>query len=115
MRIPNFTIPNCVPEYNRSMWEDEAHEFEKEMELLEWYKKNKEYQERKYEEGCWLIDFYPDECAKCKHGEEGSPCSKDDDIPTMICDAWRECPVFKEYVKRCWSDLSFEEVCSWHK
>ena len=107
-------IPNCVPEYFRSMFEDEAHEWELQMERQERYKRNKEYIDKRYKEGCWLVSFYPDECEKCKHAEEAMPTSEDDDIPTKICDNWRNCPVFKEYVKENWPGVPYEEVCNWH-
>ena len=73
MRIMNCSIPNCVPEYNRSRFEDEAHEAEKEWERLTWYEKNKAYRRQKYIEGCNELQFYPPECEKCPHGEEAMP------------------------------------------
>ena len=109
-----YGIPNCVPEYYRSKWEDECHEAEKELERQTWYEKNKEYQDKRYREGCWLISFYPDECEKCEHGEEGMPTAEWDDIPTKICSNWRNCSVFKTYVKEHWPDTPYKEVCSWH-
>lgn len=109
-----YGIPNCVPEFYRSMWEDEAHEAEKELERQNWYEKNKAYQDKRYHEGCWLVSFYPDECENCEHGEEGMPTAEWDDVPTKICDNWRNCPVFKKYVEEHWPNVPYEEVCSWH-
>ena len=106
-------IPNCVPEYYRSMLEDEAHEAELEMERLNWYEKNKAYREQKRKKGCAEIDCYPDECRGCKYGEEANPDSEYDDMPTMICSNWKVCPVFKQYVREHWPNTSIEEVYSW--
>ncbi len=107
-------IPNCVPEYYRSMWEDEAHEAEKEMERQSWYERNQEYQQKRYDEGCWLVSFYPDECEKCEHGEEANPTDEWDDIQTKICSNWRNCQVFVKYVKEHWPNVPVEEVFGWH-
>lgn len=106
-------IPNCVPEYYRSMFEDEAHEAELEMERLNWYEKNKAYREQKRKEGCAEINCYPDECRDCRHGEEANPDSEYDDMPTMICSNWKVCPVFKKHVEEHWPDTPLEEVYSW--
>ena len=108
-----YGIPNCVPEYYRSKWEDEAHEAELEMERQSWYEKNKAYRLQKRKDGCAEIDCYPDECHGCKHGEEANPYSEYDDMPTMICSNWKACHVFKKYVEEHWSDTPIEEVYSW--
>lgn len=108
-------IPNCVPEYYRSQWDDECHEAEMELERQNWYEKNKTYQDKRYKEGCWLITCYPDECGKCKHGEEAMPTAEWDDMPTVICSNWRNCPVFRKYVEEHWPTTPYEEVCGWHE
>lgn len=108
-------IPNCVPEYYRSQWDDECHEAEKELERQNWYEENKAYQDKRYKEGCWLITCYPDECGKCKYGEEAMPTAEWDDMPTVICSNWRKCPVFRRYVEEHWPTTPYEEVCGWHE
>ena len=110
----NMGIPNCVPEYYRSLQDDYDHECELEMERQMRYEKNKAYIDKRYNEGCWLISFYPNECEKCEHSEDAPPRGEDDDVPTKICSNWRNCPVFREYVKEHWPGKSYEEVCSWH-
>lgn len=109
------SIPNCVPEYYRSQWDDECHEAEIELERQNWYEKNKAYQDKRYKEGCWLISCYPDECGKCKHCEEAMPTAEWDDMPTVICSNWRNCPVFRKYVEEHWPTTPYEEVCGWHE
>ena len=108
-------IPNCVPEYYRSMFEDQAHEAEIETERNEWYRKNKEYRKQKYIDGCDEIRFYPDECCKCQYGEEALSDSEYDDFPTMICSNWRNCPVFRKHAKEQFPDVSWEEYCGWRE
>lgn len=108
-------IPNCVPEYYRSMWEDEAHKSEKELERLNWYEKNKAYRRQKYIDGCNEVSFYPDECMECKYGEEANPDSEMDDIPTMICSGWRSCPVWAREAKRSFPDVPIEEYIQWRE
>lgn len=108
-------IPNCVPEYYRSMWEDEAHEAELEMQRLSYYEKNKEYRKQKYIEGCNELQFYTDECIKCHHGEEANPDSEWDDIPTMICSNWKNCSVYKRDVEEHFPNTSWEEYMRWRE
>ena len=109
-----MNIPNCVPEYYRSMWEDEAHEAELEMQRQDYYERNKAYRLQKYSEGCTELSFYPDECRDCKCGEEAGPDAEYDDIPVMICSNWRTCPVYKREMKASYSTTPFEEVCKWN-
>ncbi len=108
-------IPNCVPEYYRSLQDDYDHECEIEMERNEWYRKNKEYRKEKYIDGCDEIRFYPDECRKCPYGEEAKPDSESDDMPTMICNNWRKCPVYRNDVKEHFPNVPFEEYISWRE
>ena len=108
-------IPNCVPEYYRSMWEDECHKAEKELEKQTYYERNKEYRKQKYIDGCNELRFYPDECCKCQYGEEAKPDSEMDDMPTMICSNWKNCPVFRKNTEESFPNVSFEELISWHE
>lgn len=106
-------IPNCVPEYFRSRFEDEAHEYELEMERNEWYEKNRMYRRQKMIEGCNELDFYPDECGKCPCGEEASPDSEYDDIPVMICSNWKSCPVFRREMDERFPENKAGSADSW--
>lgn len=108
-------IPNCVPEYYRSLQDDYDHEAEMEMKRNEYYRKNKEYRRQKYIDGCNEIRFYPDECCNCKYGEEALPDSEMDDMPTIICSNWRTCPIFRKDAKESFPDVSFEEYCQWRE
>ena len=108
-------IPNCVPEYYRSMWEDECHEAEKELERQTYYERNKEYRRQKYIDGCNELRFFPDECCKCQYGEEAKPDSEMDDMPTMICSNWKNCPVYRKDTEESFPNVPFEEYISWHK
>ena len=108
-------IPNCVPEYFRSLQDDYDHECELEMNRQEWYRKNKEYREQKYIDGCNELRFYPDECCKCQYGEEAMPDSEYDDMPTMICSNWKNCPVYRKDTQEAFPDVPFEEYCQWRE
>lgn len=90
-----MNIPNCVPEYYRSKFEDEAHEAELEMQRLDWYEQNKAYRAKRENEGCREIAFYPDECEHCALGEVAMPTWEGDDWPVKICSGWESCPVYK--------------------
>lgn len=109
-----MNIPNCVPEFYRSMWEDEAHEAELEMERQNYYERNKAYRRQKYIDGCDEIQFYPDECVGCSHGEEANPDSEWDDIPTIICNNWKTCPVYRKDFEEH-SNENWNEHLEWHK
>lgn len=111
----NIGIPNCVPEYYRSQFEDEAHEAEKEMERHEWYKKNEEYRKQKEKDGFVVIQFAPDECDHCEYKEDAMPTDEWDDIPTIICNncKWKDCPVLRKDVKEKQPDTDEDEVLSW--
>ena len=108
-------IPDCFPEYYRSMWENEAHEAELEMQRLDYYKRNKEYKKQKQKEGCAIISFYPDECIRCECGEEAGPEWEEDDIPVMICSNWESCEVFKQDMMRQFPDTPWDEIRGWFK
>ena len=108
-------IPNCVPEYYRSLQDDYDHECELEMKRQNWYEENKAYRRQKYIDGCNELRFYPSECEHCKHGEEAKPDSEMDDMPTMICSNWRECQVFRKDVEEAFPDVPWEEYCSWRE
>lgn len=109
------SIPNCVPEYYRSLQDDYNHEYELEMNRQEWYRENKKYREQKYIDGCNEFRFYPDECCKCQYGEEANPDSEMDDMSTMICSNWKKCPVFRKDVEEAFPDVPWEEYCSWRE
>lgn len=108
-------IPNCVPEYYRSLQDDYDHECELEMNRQEWYKKNKEYRRQKYIEGCNELRFYPCECEKCVYGEEAMPDSEWDDMPTMICSNWKNCPVYRKDSEEAFPDVPWEEYIHWRE
>ena len=108
-------IPNCVPEYYRSLQDDYNHECELEMQRQEWYRKNKEYREQKYIDGCNELRFYPDECCKCQYGEEAMPDSGYDDMPTMICSNWKNCPVYRKDTQEAFPDVSWKEYIQWRE
>ena len=110
-----YGIPNCVPEWFRSLQDDYNHEWELEMNRQEWYKANKKYRAQRYIDGCDEIRFYPDECRECPYGEEANPDSEYDDIPTMICNNWENCPVYRNDVKEHFPNDSWEEYCGWRK
>lgn len=108
-------IPNCVPEYYRSIQDDYDHECELEMNRQEWYKKNKEYREQKYIDGCNELRFYTSVCVDCPYGEEAMPDSEYDDMPTMICSNWKNCPVYRKDTDESFPNVPFEEYCQWHE
>lgn len=108
-------IPNCVPEYYRSLQDDYDHECELEMNRMEWYRKNKEYREQKYIDGCNELRFYPDECCKCQYGEEAMPDSEYDDMPTMICSNWKNCPVYRKDSEEAFPTVPWEEYIQWRE
>ena len=108
-----MTIPNCVPEYYRSLQDDYDHECELEMERQSWYDKNKEYRKQKYIEGCNEISCYPDECNGCIFGEEAMPDSEYDDMPTIICSYWKRCPVFARNTSKNYASL--DEYIKWRE
>ena len=108
-------IPNCVPEYYRSLQDDYDHECELEMERNEWYRQNKEYSKQRYIDGYNELRFYPDECIKCQYGEEAKPDNEMDDMPTMICSNWRNCQVYRKDIEIAFPDVSWDEYCSGEK
>ena len=108
-------IPNCVPEYYRSLQDDYDHECEMEMERQNWYEKNKEYRRQKYIDGCNEISFYPCECEKCQYGEHALPDSEYDDVPTMICNNWRNCKIWEREAKAAFPDVPIEEYIQWRE
>ena len=109
-----MNIPNCVPEYYRSMFEDEAHESYLEMQRQERYKANAKYINNKIIEGWDEITFYPIECEGCSYGEDKPITSELDDIPSKLCSNWKTCPVFKENVREAFPDITFDEYIGWH-
>ena len=108
-------IPNCVPEYFRSLQDDYDHEWAMAMERNEYYKQNREYRERRMREGCAELDFYPSDCESCPHGEEAPARGEDDDFPTMICSNWESCPVFRRETESRFPNTTWEEIVSWFK
>ena len=108
-------IPNCVPEYFRSLQDDYDHECELEMNRQEWYRKNKEYREQKYIDGCNELRFYTSVCVDCPHGEEAMPDSEMDDMPTMICSNWKNCPVYRKDTQEAFPGVPWEEYIQWRE
>lgn len=115
MRFMNCSIPNCVPEYYRSLQDDYDHEAEMEMERMTWYEKNKAYRRQKYIEGCNELRFYTSVCVDCPHGEEAMPESEMDDMPTMICSNWKNCPVYRKDVDEHFPTVPWEEYMQWRE
>lgn len=108
-------IPNCVPEYYRSLQDDYDYEFQKEMERRSWYDENKLYRRQKYIDGCNELRFPPCECKKCEFGEEAKPDSEWDDMETIICSNWMNCPVYRRETKEAFPDVPFEEYIQWRE
>ena len=107
-------IPNCVPEYYHELQERYDHECELAAERNDWYESNREYREKRESEGCAVLQFPPDECEGCEHGENAMPIDEWDDIPTIICDkCWRTCAAFRRSVKESWPNESWETISGW--
>lgn len=90
----------CVAEYNRSRFDDEAHEWELWKERQQSYDKAKENLKKASVEGLPIIYYggYELGCDKCCNADYNTCCSDDDDIERVIC---RKpdgvCPKYKEY------------------
>lgn len=88
----------CVAEYNRCREEDEAHEYELQMERNERCKANK----KKLEDNADIAVWFSDRCIECKHYEDVGPTFYGtwdiDDVEHGLCHNCNrnECPVWKE-------------------
>ena len=80
-------IPNCVPEFYRSMWEDEDLKYEKQLQREEQYRKNRELLDYAFTGGLYVLDevFCANECLECK---KRTPClqrDEEDDFGRFVC------------------------------
>lgn len=82
-------IPNCVPEYYRSMIEDKEYEDELEYERTERYRSNKAKIEKAKADGFPVLSLAFDEgcekCWDCATKDSDTMTSSDDDIELIIC------------------------------
>ena len=80
-------IPNCVPEYYRSMWEDEDIKYEKELQREEEYKKNRELLDNAWASGlCILAEMNcASECFDCTNRTHCIQRDYEDDIGLFVC------------------------------
>lgn len=79
-------IPNCVPEYYRSIQEDADHRWELEERRREHYRANQDKIEAAREAGLPLLDYGGYEaCWECKDADHDTMTGEDDDICCVIC------------------------------
>jgi len=80
-------IPDCVPEYYRSMWEDEDIKYEKQLQREEQYRKNRELLDYASAGGLYVLDEVS--CAnKCFDCQKRTPClqrDEEDDFGLFVC------------------------------
>lgn len=82
-----YGIPNCVPEYYRSMWEDEDVKYEKELQREEEYRNNKDILDHAWASGLWVLSEINCAC-ECFDCTNRTPCIQrdyEDDIGLFVC------------------------------
>lgn len=79
-------MPDCVPEYYRSMEADEQHRYEIYKRKQEGFQRNKKKLEDAQKAGLPLLPYGGyDECWKCPHAEIDTATDEDDDTSVVIC------------------------------
>ena len=79
-------IPDCVPEYYRSLQEEENHQCELRMERQERYSANREKIRSAVESGLPILDYGGyDACWECGHADHNTMTWDDDDFARVIC------------------------------
>lgn len=95
--IVSDCIPNCVPEYYRSMWEDEDHQSELRAKREEGYRANREKVKEAIAAGLPILycDGYV-RCQKCEYADYDTMTDDEDDTGMVICRN-PACPLHKEH------------------
>lgn len=80
------TLPNCVPEYYRSLREDEDHQYELRMQREERYAANREKIKAAIASDLPILDYdgYAP-CQDCKDADYDTMTDEEDDFGRVIC------------------------------
>lgn len=79
-------IPDCVPEYYRSMWEEEDHQSELKAQREEGYRANWEKIRAAIAAGLPILDFGGYEaCQGCSYADHDTMRDDEDDFGCVIC------------------------------
>ena len=80
-------IPNCVPEYYRSMWEDEDLKYEKQLKREEEYRKNRELLDYASAGGLYVLAEMncANKCFECQKRTQSLQRDAEDDIGLFVC------------------------------
>ena len=79
-------MPNCVPEYYRSLWEDEHHQSELRAQREEGYQANREKIKNAIEAGLPILDFGGyGSCRGCSYADNDTMTDDEDDFDCVIC------------------------------
>ena len=79
-------IPDCVPEYYRSLWEEEGHQAELRAQRGERYQANREKIRAAIAAGLPVLDFGGyGSCRECSHADHDTMRSDEDDFDSVIC------------------------------
>lgn len=90
-------IPDCVPEYYRSMWEEDAHQYELRAQREEGYAANREKIREAIAAGLPVLDFGGYEaCQGCSYADHDTMRDDEDDFGCVICHD-PACPLHKEH------------------
>lgn len=90
-------IPNCVPEYYRSLWEEEDHQSELREQRRERYRANEEKIKAAVAAGLPILDFGGyDACQKCSYADYDTMTGDEDDFGCVVCHD-PACPLHKEH------------------
>ena len=90
-------IPDCVPEYYRSMWEEDAHQYELWEQRQEGYQANREKIREAIAAGLPVLDYGGYEsCWGCSYADHDTMRDDEDDFECVICHD-PACPLHREH------------------
>lgn len=82
----NESLPNCVPEYYRSLQEEQDRQYDQKMRRQESYQENRRKLDAAVEAGLPILFFGGyDSCRECPHADHDTVTDDDDDICCVIC------------------------------
>ena len=95
--ITDDRIPDCVPEYYRSLWEDEDHQSELRAQREERYQANRDKIRAAVEAGLPILHYGGyGPCQECSCADYDTMTDDEDDFDSVICRNPR-CPLHKEH------------------
>ncbi len=95
--ITDDRIPDCVPEYYRSLWEDEDHQAELRAQREERYQANRDKIRAAVEAGLPILHYGGyGPCQKCSCADYDTMTDDEDDFDSVICHN-PHCPLHKEH------------------